>query len=241
VAGQSAQRKYDELTKSWHRRNAKLFGILGTFCVLVAVCSVIAARTWSQTSYFMGFAAGLAFTFFILFWLSPPGWIENWQVGAWGEEATGKELAKLDSTQWSVIHDISTDHGNVDHIAVGPGGVFVLDSKRLGGRVSVDDGVVRVQRLDDEDLSYIHSGGSSIRRQAAMTSERIMSATRIRHWVKPVMVVWAEFPQRIVEGDCVIIHGDELIAWLESQPVQIAPANVPRFSAAVRVAWALDV
>lgn len=238
-AGQSAQRKYDELTKSWRRRNARLFTVLGLICGCIAGGSLIAAKIWPEASYAAGFAAGLASAFFLLLWLSPPGWIENWQVGAWGEEATAKALMLLDGTQWSVLHDITTEYGNVDHIAVGPGGIFVLDSKRLGGRVSVEDGVVRVQRLDDEDLSYVHSGGTAIRRQAAMTSERIMRATRIKQWVRPVMVVWADFPQRIVEGDCAIVHGDDLVAWLESQPLQIASANVPRISAAVRTAWAV--
>ncbi len=239
-AGKSAQDKYDELSKSWRRRNAKFFAALGTLCGLVAIGSLIAARLWPQATWLLGFSAGTAVTFFMLVWLSPPGWIENWQVGAWGEVATGKVLAELDLTQWSVIHDVKTEHGNVDHIAVGPGGVFVLDSKRLGGRVSVESGVIRVQRLDDADLSYVHAGSPAVRRLAAQTSERIQATTHIKQWVTPVMVVWADFPQRVVETDCVVIHGDELVAWLERRPAQIARVNVPRIAAAVRTAWAVE-
>ena len=236
-AGASTQTMYDELTKSWRRRNRKFFIALGGLCGLVAALSFIAARPFPQGSWFLGLLAGAAVTFFTLVRASPPGWMENWQLGAWGEEATGKVLANLDSAQWSVLHGIKTDHGNVDHIVVGPGGVFVLDSKRPGGLVSVDAGVVRVERPDDADLSYIHRGPAGVRRLAAETSQRLLDATRIRQWVTPVMVVWAEFPQRVVEGDSIVIHGDALIAWLQSQPAQIAPVNVPRIAEAVRTAW----
>lgn len=186
----------------------------------------------------LGFFGGMAATFFMLLWLSPPGWIENWEIGAWGEEATGRQLAKLDSTEWSVIHDVPTGHGNVDHLVIGPGGVFVLDSKRVGGRVVVQEDTIRVERLDDEHLWYAHGGAASVRRQAAQTSERMFAATHIKTWVTPVMVIWAEFPQRLVEGDCVIVHGEDLVAWLESRPVRVAAEVVPRITHAARSAWA---
>jgi hypothetical protein len=238
TAGASARTKHRQLVKSWHRRHFKVFVVLGIVCGLVMLGSYIAARTWPDAAWAYGLFGGMAMTFFTLVWISPPGWIENWEFGAWGEEATGKELARLDPARWTVIHDVSTGHGNVDHLVIGPGGVFVLDSKRLGGRVVVQGDEVRVERLDDDNLSYTHGGVASVRRLAAQTSQRMLDATRIKTWVTPVMVVWAEFPQRVAEGGCTVVHGDELVRWLESQPARIAPANVPRIAQAARSAWA---
>lgn len=237
AAGNSARVKHKELTGSWHQRHRKFFTILGAGCAVVAVISYVAARAWPQAAWGLGAMAGAVLAFFVLVWASPPGWIENWELGAWGEEATGKELAKLDPASWIVIHNVSTGRGNVDHLVVGPGGVFVLDSKRIGGRVVMSDDEIRVERLDDENLSYRHEGALAVRRLAAQTSQRMLDATRIKSWVTPVMVVWAEFPQKVVEGACVVVHGDELVAWLESQPVRIAPLNVPRIAEAARAAW----
>lgn len=237
-AGRSARAKHRELTKSWHRRHRGVFLALGAICGFVVLAAYLASRFWPGASWMLGFIGGMAVTFFTLAWLSPPGWIDNWEVGAWGEEATGRQLAKLDAAKWSVIHDVPTGRGNVDHLVIGPGGVFVLDSKRVGGRVIVQPDGIRVERLDDESLWYSHGGAVQLRRLAAQTSERMFAATHIKIWVTPVMVVWAEFPQRLVEGDCVVVHGDDLVAWLDSLPIRVAPANLPRITNAARTAWA---
>ena len=213
--------------------------IVGVACGLIVVAAYVSSRVWPDGSWTLGFFGGAATAFFILAWMSPPGWIENWEIGAWGEEATGRQLAKLDSAKWSVIHDVPTRHGNVDHLVIGPGGVFVLDSKRVGGRVVVQGDEIRVERLDDKSLWYAHGGAASVRRQAAETSDRMLAATRIKTWVTPVMVIWAEFPQRLVEGDCVIVHGEELVDWLESRPVRVADEVVPRITQAARSAWSV--
>lgn len=236
-AGGSARAKHRDLTKSWHRRHRGFFVTLGAICGFVVMAAYLASRVWPEASWMLGFVGGIAVTFFVLVWLSPPGWIENWEVGAWGEEATGRQLARLDAATWFVVHDVPAGHGNVDHLVVGPGGVFVLDSKRVGGRVIVRPDGIRVERLDDENLWYSHGGAAHLRRLAAQTSSRMFAATHIKAWVTPVMVVWADFPQRLVEGDCVVVHGDELVAWLESQPIRVAADNVPRIAAAARSAW----
>src|SRR2546430_2430149 len=55
-----------------------------------------------------------------------------WRVGAQGEELVAAQLAKLDRTRWSVLHDIPIGqrHANVDHLVFGPGGVFSLNTKK---------------------------------------------------------------------------------------------------------------
>ena len=47
---------------------------------------------------------------------------------------------------WQVLHDLhwpGRPFANIDHIVVGPGGVFVIDSKNWLGRIDVRDGVLR--------------------------------------------------------------------------------------------------
>lgn len=125
----------------------------------------------------------------------------------------------------------------MDHVLVGTGGVFVLDSKRTDGRVVVDEGGVIVTRLDDPDLHFVHSGTPHLLRLARETNERIRAESRINQWVTPVMVWWADFPQRVVEERCVYVHGDELVAWLRARPTQIAPSRLKQVADAVRAAW----
>lgn len=50
-----------------------------------------------------------------------------WRIGADGEESVGSRLNRLDQTEWLALHDIVlNDKGtNLDHLVIGPGGVFV--------------------------------------------------------------------------------------------------------------------
>jgi hypothetical protein len=136
-----------------------------------------------------------------------------------------------------VLHDLQHGRGNVDHILVGPGGVFLLDSKRADGRVVVDHGTVTVTRLDDPDLRYQHMGTPHLLGLARETHNRVLAGSRINQWFTPVMVWWAEFPQRVVEERCTNVHGEELIAWLRSRPTQVAESRIQQVAEAVRAAW----
>lgn len=70
---------------------------------------------------------------------------ERWERGAEGERRTALALAALPSSEWTVLHDLpwpGRPRANIDHIAVGPPGVFVIDSKNWSGTVGVRDGVL---------------------------------------------------------------------------------------------------
>ncbi len=72
---------------------------------------------------------------------------ESWNTGALGEERLGKTLNELASDRLRVLHDrrIPGSRANIDHLAVTPSGVFVIDAKRYAGRpqLKVEGGVLR--------------------------------------------------------------------------------------------------
>jgi hypothetical protein len=104
----------------------------------------------------------------------------------------------------------------------------------------VDDAGVTVHRLDDPDLTYKHAGSGHLMSLARQTHDRVLTRTRVNTWVTPVMVLWAEFPQRIAEDHCVYVHGEHLVGWLRSRPQTIAPNRVRQVADAVRAAWSPD-
>jgi len=57
--------------------------------------------------------------------------------GAIGEAAVALILDSFPNDYW-VIHDLTTPSGNLDHVVVGPTGVFVIDTKNWTGVVSAD-------------------------------------------------------------------------------------------------------
>ncbi|MBS1890801.1 MAG: NERD domain-containing protein [Actinobacteria bacterium] len=61
-----------------------------------------------------------------------------WVDGAIGEEAVGAHLAKA-CPDVVVLHDrrMPGSRANIDHIAVAPSGVWVIDAKRYKGRIEI--------------------------------------------------------------------------------------------------------
>lgn len=236
--GGLSKRKYGELTKSWHRRNRQLFIYVGAICGGVVLASLAAWLLWPSWGWLAGFFGGGATAFFLIAWWSPPGWVENWQQGASGEQKTAKALQPLVEEGWVVLHDLPATYGNIDHIVIGPGGVFVLDSKNLGGTAHVEGGEVTVQRYDSPDLKYRYAGTGHLVGMARETREKVLAATRISQWVTPGMVFWNDFPQRIAEHQrCHYVHGDELADWLRAQPPTIAVHRLGQVADAIRAAW----
>lgn len=67
-----------------------------------------------------------------------------WEKGADGEVAVARALAELPEG-WVALHDLAwpgRQRANLDHVVVGPGGVFVVDAKNWSGRVEVRDQVL---------------------------------------------------------------------------------------------------
>ncbi len=54
-----------------------------------------------------------------------------WRVGAAGEEKVGPKLEKLIPLGWRVLHSVPVGSGDsdIDHILIGPGGVFTINTK----------------------------------------------------------------------------------------------------------------
>jgi Nuclease-related domain len=55
-----------------------------------------------------------------------------WRRGAAGERRTAHLLGPLERHGWVVLHDLAVprSRANIDHLVIGPGGVFVVDSKQ---------------------------------------------------------------------------------------------------------------
>jgi hypothetical protein len=70
----------------------------------------------------------------------------SWRRGAHGERRTARRLDRLTRDGYVVFHDLAVPGNtgaNVDHLVIGPSGVFVIDSKQWTGSVHQStDGLV---------------------------------------------------------------------------------------------------
>lgn len=61
----------------------------------------------------------------------------NFRKGYVGEAVVGYVLEKFPE-DYRVIHDLTTPFGNIDHVVVGPSGVYIIDTKNWRGIITAD-------------------------------------------------------------------------------------------------------
>lgn len=68
-----------------------------------------------------------------------PAHIRAWTIGAEGEVRTAKALAPLEREGYRVLHDrrLPGSRANIDHLVIGPSGVFVVETKSYAGRLRI--------------------------------------------------------------------------------------------------------
>jgi hypothetical protein len=239
--GQGAGEKYKSLRQSWLRRMRRRLAAIsvGLFTLAAAanVLAVGAPRSWV-------WAAGCITGGFIVALMAmrnmPPSYIGNWQLGQWGEKSTARTLKPLLRIGWYAIHDLQHEHGNIDHVLIGPAGVFLLDSKWIEGEAEVyGDGLI-VRRIEDPDLTYTNHQGLGVRMRGAAwdLNARIYERSRISQWVTAVVVIHGRFaaePQTVQK--VTYIGAERLVDFLQSQPDRLTPALVDRLATEVTGAF----
>jgi Nuclease-related domain len=201
----------------------------------VGVAATVYDQLWfGRVGFVSGAAWGGAFSVWIALRNSPPSFIENWQRGAWGEEFTADELAKLPKAEWEPVHDLPDRGGNIDHVVLGPSGIFLLDSKKYSGIIQVvGDDLVMTNEMDASRCYTDRRLLVRMRSQAARLNGELKKRTGRSPWVEPVVVVWGTFPSRIHQGNGVtVVHGLELVGWLNARPHK--GANAREFAEHIR-------
>ncbi|MFD9521100.1 nuclease-related domain-containing protein [Streptomyces sp. NPDC059979] len=75
----------------------------------------------------------------------PSEW-DSWYAGLEGERRVGRELERLSPLGWRVLHGIEKGNGgDIDHVLIGPGGVFSINTKNhRGASVWVGDSMAKI-------------------------------------------------------------------------------------------------
>ncbi|MEV7131141.1 nuclease-related domain-containing protein [Streptomyces sp. NPDC093260] len=92
--------------------------------------------------------------------------LRRWTDGLVGERLTGRQLSKLRRRGWFALHAIQWPSGaDIDHLAIGPAGVFSINSKRHRGKtVWYGDTAVTVNGSPTRHIAVSHSEARRISR-----------------------------------------------------------------------------
>ena len=116
----------------------------------------------------------------------------NWRTGTLGECMIADELGTLSDEYW-VINDVTTVSGNLDHVVVGPTGVFAIETKNWRGTIVADSDGELV--LNGQAASTPHV--KNLVRRTMGVREQLLALTRRNElFIKAVMV----FPRARVDA-----------------------------------------
>ena len=153
---------------------------------------------------------------------------DRYERGAHGEEVTAAALAGLPAG-WTVLHDVAWPDrklANIDHVVVGPPGVFVIDSKNWAGRIDVDQGVLRQDRR-----SRVPTVQSAVAGAAAVA--KVMPEVRRDHVYAVLCFTDSEAPDAVSDG-VLVCSTTSLLALVTSRPAALPNDLVRELAAALR-------
>lgn len=136
---------------------------------------------------------GVLFSFFVAVYAF--GQYRNWKKGMTGEKQVSKMLRELDDSYY-LLDDVKlSNHGNIDHIVLGPNGISVIETKNYRGKVTCEEDEWRSFR------QQIGSPSKQVKRNALELKKFIEKHTPTLKfgniWVNSIVV----FPNPDVELD----------------------------------------
>lgn len=158
VPGEASTRVTYERRLARHRAKIRLRRsrviLLGSSVLVGGIALGLIGGALHRTISFFGWSVAAAAAVWTLTELMAiPAEIGAWRTGAHGEDHTARALADLEAEGFVVLHDRRKpgSSANINHVIVGPTGVFVVETKSYSGPLSIqgDDVYVGGRRRTD--------------------------------------------------------------------------------------------
>jgi hypothetical protein len=157
-----------------------------------------------------------------------------WRVGAKGEERVGDRLDVLvhKDPRWRVLHsiEVGAQGSDIDHLVIGPGGVFTLNTKThpraniwLAGDILMVNG---------QKQPYIRNSRHEAQRVSRLLS--LTSGVAIQARGVIVLVGDRELTIKSEPPDVTVRHRQSIVRWLRHQPGRRDVDAIDRLYAAAR-------
>lgn len=163
--------------------------------------------------------------------LSPDSW--PWYKGALGEIAVGRILAGL-GPDWLVLHAVPVGTGStdIDHVLVGPAGVFTINTKNHSGQSVWVAG--RTLMVAGTKTRHLYNSAH----EAARASKLLSTAVGTEVHVTGVVVIMEPKTLTIKarSEQVAVVTERQLLGWLNRCSHKLGPEEVARIASAAVLA-----
>lgn len=227
-AGASAQARF-ERERATHRAwlRATLASSLATAAIVMGTVFFVVAPINALMASFGAALVGVLCLFVVS---RLPAEARYWSKGARGERRTAAYLEPLLRRGFVVLHDrqLPGSRANLDHIAIGPAGIFVIETKYISGTIEV---------LNDRLFVSDHDRGAyleQVYREAIGAQVALGDLLNVlRLTVTPILCIHGArtpFFDRTV-GGVQLVSGRDLRKLAEVQSTRLSPEQVQEVAA----------
>jgi hypothetical protein len=142
----------------------------------------------------------------------------RWVRGEQGEIIVGEELDRLTAHEWWVFHAVPRGGSgtDIDHLVIGVGGVYTVNTKNVAANVWVTE---RVLMVGGKRTAYLPAAVSEARDAARRISTQFASAVA----VSPVLAFTRPITIKAMPADVAVLQTGSVCAWLERRPRVFTP------------------
>jgi hypothetical protein len=151
----------------------------------------------------------------------------NLNLAERGERRVSEVLRQLRDRDYVTFDDLLLRDVNVDHVVVGPGGVFAIETKAYSvfgsGLAGIDtNGVLQVG-----SKPTFKDPLKQARASAALVSAELKRWTKREQWVDPVVILpgWRIEPPK-VETSVVVLNEETVAEFFKTRPEKLSTAEI---------------
>lgn len=154
-----------------------------------------------------------------------------WDAGSVGEERAARKLDLLKKYGFTTLHDVLLEPGkawNLDHLVVGPAGIFFVDAKNWRGTITVKDGAVwrrwfagPAQGVQTQNMAH---EVDKVRGMASHATARL--GTRVVPVICLAGAKSRHFDGAVKASGVWIVSVDHVMPWLRDAAPVLAPELV---------------
>jgi hypothetical protein len=154
---------------------------------------------------------------------------QPWYSGAVGERSVGRRLARL-GEDWTVLHAVPVGRGSsdIDHVVIGPGGVFTLNTKRHAGQSVWTAGTTFL--VAGRKQPYLRNALHEAERASKLLSSAVGAPVQVHGAL--VVVDAKTVTVKDKHPAVAVLEEHQVPRWLERRPPVLTREEVTALSAA---------
>jgi hypothetical protein len=157
----------------------------------------------------------------------------NYRLGFEGERFVGEELSRLIVLGFEIYHDVPFDGFNIDHVLVGPRGVFVVETKTRRKPVNESGNIKFQVQFDGKFLQWPWGADSYGIEQAKNNVKTLAtwlnSAAGENVWATPILTLPGWLVERKVPSDAIhVLNPKEIYQVCSTYPEKLTEPQIRR-------------